>query len=362
VINVGIIGGETEAAGELIRILINHPDVVLRTVCSTDHTGERIDRYHRGLTGDTDLCFSKSLDPAKLNCVFLSGESWQAREFVESVNAPSHRQEQDGDDDDDENTLRIIDMTGCFLNGDSGMVYGFPEFHRKAMVRGALRASLPSAIAIAVELALFPLAKNHLLHGNAFATVSLPRNSALLTHDGTTAGIQTFPSSLADDIASRLSTRLDPVAPAGHRPDTGDATTEIGREMKAIDPTYSGDIKLSLASDSSCTRGLKAKILVPCNANVEEVRHLYNEAYSDHGFTFLLDREPVVADVSNTNKCLLGIEAAGNASPAGDLPGLRITAVIDNLVKGSAGNAVHCMNLLFGLSERTGLALKASVV
>lgn len=343
-INVGIIGGETEAAGELIRILINHPDVILRSVCSPEHAGERVDRFHRGLTGDTDLCFSTSVDMSHLNCVFLLGESWQAREFVGSLQAPAHRSEIDEDSaasHDEENLLRVIDMTGSFLHGEEGMVYGFPEYHRKAMVRGALRTSLPCAIAIALELALFPLAKNHLIGETVKANVVMPRISM---------------------ANPKLSTRLDPIAPVGNRPDMGDAAREINRELKEIDPTFAGQLDLSLSTDQSRRRGLTADVTVACTANVEEVRHLFSEAYSDHGFAFVVDHLPQVNDVSNTNKSLISIDPAGQDALPSGLPSIKVSVAIDDLVKGSAGNAVHCMNLLFGLSERTGLALKASVI
>jgi len=359
VINVGIIGGETEAAGELIRILINHPDVILRAVCSPEHAGQRIDRFHRGLTGDTDLCFVKSLDPSKLNCVFLVGESWQAEEFISSTATPANRSE--AGDDDSEEALRIIDMTGSFLGGEHGMVYGFPEHHRKALVRGAFRTSIPSAIATGVELALFPLAKNHLLNGAIKATVKLSRKSISpgSRNDGAShPGM----SSTTDFTESQLSTRLDPVAPAEHRPDTERAAAEIEREIKDTDPSFSGNISLRLATDTSRLRGMTVTVDVPCGVNVEEVRHLYEEAYHDHAFANLIDRNPETADISNTNKCLINIvRADGDIEPAG-VSGIRITAAIDDFIKGSAGTAVHCMNLLFGLSERTGLALKASVI
>lgn len=349
-INVGIIGGETEAAGELVRILINHPDVTLRAVCSPEHAGRRIDCFHRGLTGDTDLCFVKSLDPSELNCVFLAGESWQADEFMSALQAPSHRSE--AEDDDGEGLLRVVDMTGSFPGGEHAMVYGFPEHHRKALVRGALRASVPSAIATGVELALFPLAKNHLLSGVARATVRLSRKPA-----ASPPGTRGEP---ADFLASQLSTRLDPVAPVENRPDTERAAREIEKEMKEIDPSFGGRIELRLSTDVSPLRGMTVTLDVPCGANVDEVRHLYEEAYSDHGFTYLVDRVPETADISNTNKCLLNIIPSDEVT--GGVAGIRITAVLDDFIKGSAGTAVHCMNLLFGLSERTGLALKASVI
>lgn len=347
-INVGIIGGETEAAGELIRILINHPDVILRTVCSPLHAGERVDRYHRGLTGDTELCFENTLEVSKLNCVFLVGESWQAKEFMTSVNAPSHKLDAD---DDAEDALRIVDMTGSFINGDYGMVYGFPEYNRKALVRGALRASVPSAIATGVELSLFPLAKNHLLTGAIDSTVKMSRHNNI--ESATTQ---------ADFAASQLSTRLDPVAPVEHRPDAERAAAEIEKVMKEIYHSFVGKLNLKLATDMSPLRGMTVVSDVPCSVNIEEIKRLYEEAYVDHSFAYIIDRLPETADISNTNKCLLNIEPVNGKHSYSSVPIVRITAVLDNLIKGSAGTAVHCMNLLFGLSERTGLALKASVI
>lgn len=358
-INVGIIGGDSEAAGELIRILINHPDVIIRGVAAPDHAGQRIDRHHRGLTGDTDLCFVKDLDLAKLNCVFLVGESWQARDFIKSVDMPAHRSE--ADNEEDEGLLRIVDLTGSFLAGEEGMVYGFPEYHRKALVRGALRASIPSAIALAVEAALFPLAKNHLLSGEIHAMVKRSRKTVADISPSETFSASKH-NNLFDRLASELSTRLDPVAPAPHRPDTERAAADIVAEIKAIDPTFNGRVDLRMATDTSRLRGITAVIDLHSPVTVEEARNLFEEAYGDHAFTFLIDRRPETADISNTNKCLLNIVQADGATLPGGTPGLRVSVAIDDLVKGSAGTAVHCMNLLFGLSERTGLSLKASVV
>lgn len=344
-INIGILGGETEAAGELIRILINHPDVILRQVASPEHAGLRVDSFHRGLTGDTDLCFTRELDDPKLNCVFLLGEPWQAREYVEQADSRSHVS-QLNEDEEPEDFLHIIDMTGSWLNGGEGMVYGFPEFRRKALVRGALRASVPSPTATLLELALFPLAKNHLLEGTINVKVTLP-------HRALTAPV------IDSHYDQALSTRLDPIAPIENRTDASIAAGEALRELRQIDSTFNGTLNVSQSVSAVTTRGLRADIEIGAGISADEARHLFEEAYSDHSFTFLLDREPEVVDVANTNKCLLQITPA---DITGARPGLRITAVMDALVKGCAGTAVHCMNLLFGLSERTGLALKASMI
>lgn len=349
-INVGIIGGETEAAGELIRLLINHPDVILRQVASPAHTGQRLDLFHRGLTGDTDLCFVRQLDDPKLNCVFLLGEPWQAREFLAEADSRRHISEL-AEDEEPEDCLHIIDMTGGCLDGSEGMVYGFPEFRRKALVRGALRAAIPSPVAIALELALFPLAKNHLLGGVIEANIELPARG------GAIRPITEF----SDGERPEISTRLDPIAPIENRTDADYASDEAIRELKVMDCAFSGTLKVSQSVSPTSTRGLIARVSVPCGVSLDEIRHLYDEAYEDHSFTFVIDRTPEIADIANTNKCLISL-----SSPQADLnshqPAVKITAVIDSLIKGRAGNAVHCMNLLFGLSERTGLALKASTV
>lgn len=354
-INVGIIGGETDAAGELIRILLNHPDVILRAVASAEHVGERLDRFHRGLVGDTDLRFVRSLEGEKLNCVFILGEPWQAQQFIESV--PDAPLRKDISEDEAEDMLHIIDLTGRYRTEEAGMVYGFAENRRKALVRGALRCAIPSPIAEALELTLFPLAKNHLLQGETHAHIELSHQL-----DGSST-CQEMERMAEVPLASQLSTRFDPVAPAEHRPDIIQSSREAEKELKVIDPYFAGNITSKLSVVPDLGRGIRVTADIPCGVNMEEVRRLYDEAYSDHGFTYIVDIEPSILDIANTNKCLIYI--ANTPTDAGNstaLQGLRITAVLDNLVKGSAGNAVHCMNLLFGLSERTGLALKASTI
>lgn len=354
-INVGITGGETDAAGELIRILLNHPDVILRTVAAPSLAGERVDVYHRGLIGDTDLRFSAGLDTDKLNCVFLLGEPWEVARFLETLeDVPVSRLESE---EDGEELLHIIDLSGLCRDGSHGMVYGFAEHRRKAMVRGALRASIPSAMAEILELALFPMAKNHLLDGKIVATVELAHGSD---------GASTCPASMKTGFGgisqAQMSTRFDPVAPVEHRPDILRSAEEASKELRSVDPCFKGEITASLTRNAALGRGIKATVAVPYSGNIEELRRLYEEAYSDHAFAFVVNRAPEVADVANTNKCILCIEQENGDISRGIPAGVRITAVMDNLVKGTAGNAVHCMNLLFGLSERTGLMLKASAI
>lgn len=338
-IKIGILGAETIAAGELIRILINHPDIELKTVASLSETGRPVTDIHRGLTGDTSLRVVSTLTPDGHDAVFLCGEPWMASEWMERNQADPAMEE-----------MCIIDLTGAFRDGSHQMVYGFPEHNRKALVRGARRASIPSPAAIAVETALFPLAKNLLLNGTIKATVNIAATENTKPGDSATA-----PNASADIGAS---TRLDPIAPQEHRPDGDAIAREIETALRSIQPSFAGNISLRLSRDGSITRGITAMVETTCGVALNELERLYNDAYDDHNFTYPVEFRPTVADVANTNKCLLHL--GYDTAPDSGLPVLNVTSVIDNLLKGAAGTAVHCFNLLFGLSERTGLSLKAS--
>ncbi len=340
-IKTGILGGDTIAAGELIRILINHPDVVLEQVASDSSAGRRVDEVHRGLTGDTDLQMVADFGPEGLDAVFICGEPWRAHQWMERYSADCEAGE-----------VKVIDLTGAFRNGEMEMVYGFPEHNRKPLVRGALRASLPSPVAMAVELALFPIAKNMLLRDAVTGNIRI----------AATENFENCPSggSLTNQPDVALSTRLDPIAPIENRPDGDASAREATAAIRAIQPSFGGDIHLNISRDNSIARGITAQLDVCSGTSLGELRRLFEEAYEDHNFTYIVDRNPSVLDVANTNKCLISLSYPPEGMAAGADQKVRVTAVIDNLLKGAAGNAVHCMNLLFGLSERTGLALKAS--
>ncbi len=330
-IKTGIIGGHTLAAGELIRILVNHPDVTIMWVSSPQEAGRALTAVHRGLEGDTDATFigdPAEADIAGLDIAFLCGEPWEARRFAELSKGFAD--------------LRVIDLTGAFRDGSESMVYGLAEHNRKALVRGATRAALPSEVAMAAELALFPLAKNMLLHGDIEISAAL---ASTVREHGAAAESE-------GDLAE-LSTRRDPVAPAENRPDAELAGAEITRAMKAVQPSFSGEVRVALSRDATAARGISVTAKVNCNQPLAELNRVFEDAYGDHSFTFLIGRRPEMADAANTNKCLIHIRRDENGL-------IEITSVIDNLLKGAAGNAVHCMNLLFGLSEKTGLALKGS--
>lgn len=296
-IRAAILGDGQHVADELTRILIYHPDVHLAWIEYGPYAGNRVADTYAGLVGDTDLRFVAEGDVGEADVVFV------CRNVGADVRLSEPR-------------LRIVDLTGEHradhgTEADGKYVYGLGELNRKAMVRGARRAAVPSPSAHAAVLALLPLAKAGKLYG--------------------------------DVSVSGLSTA---------------ETQEVSQTLHAVDPSC--DFRLTAATTDDVNiaheRSIEVTVTVPSTDSAEHVRALFADTYDDHGFTFVVARAPRMRDVANTNKCVITIAP-------GDAPGtLRITSILDPHVKGSAGTAVHCMNLLFGLYERTGLTLKPSAL
>ncbi len=303
-IKVGIIGGTRPQAGELLRILINHPDVEIVWVYDPAHKDLPLAQYHRGLVGETYLRFTDTYDLNSINVVFMCHDrEGQSRQILATENFPEK--------------LRIIDLSPDFI-GDSGFVYGLPEANRKALVRGATRAAVPSAIAMPILLALLPLAKNLMLNSPIQATVvraSHPYDLGLLS---------VFPQ---------------------------DEEVEIANALRSLQTSFDQPINI-ISVHGGFQRGMMAVVYLESPIAIEQVREIYESYYDDHSFTFISDNNPDIREIANTNKCMLNIDKYEGR--------LVITAVLDDMLKGSAGNAVHLMNLLFGLQERVGLMLKAS--
>ena len=99
------------------------------------------------------------------------------------------------------------------------------------------------------------------------------------------------------------------------------------------------------------SRGIFASSYTDCDLTLEEVKKIYADFYKDASFTFVVEKNPDLKEVVNTNKCIIHLEKHGNK--------LLIISCGDNLLKGASGQAVQNMNLMFGLEERTGLNLKS---
>lgn len=321
-IRAGIIGGAGYTAGELLRLLINHPDVEVSWVHSTSNAGNLVTDIHQGLIGETFLRFTDTTAWEDIDVVFFCTPHGQSRTFIKENPIPED--------------VKIIDLSNDFRLKDGeehDFVYGLPEMNRKPMVRGAKHVANPGCFATAIQLALLPLAKNGLIKSDIHITAIT---------GSTGAGVK--PSA-----TSHYSWRNDNVSV--YKPFRHQHLGEIMQTMRELQPDF--DAEINFVPVRGCfSRGIMAIAYLDIDEDIETLRQLYEEAYSDHSFTFITDKQPDLKDVVNTNKCIIHLEKVDGK--------LLITSVIDNLLKGASGTAVHNMNLLFGLSERTGLQLKPS--
>lgn len=322
-IKAGIVGGSGYRAGELIRLLINHPDVEISWINSRSCAGKPVADVHQGLTGDFYMRFSEEPDLESIDVLFLCTPHGESRLFLEELEIPEK--------------LRIIDLSQDYRIAAEGndFVYGLAELNRKPMVRGARYVAVPGSFATAIELALLPLAKNLMLPEEIHVTAIVGSSGAYLTPDE-----RRHPAWQNQNV-----TVYEPLT---HR-----HNEEIHQALSQLQAGYKGRINF-VPMRGSFSRGLLAVLYMDSPLDVEEVTRMYEDYYSDHGFTFVKEMPVDLKDVINTNKCLINIDKVDSK--------LVITAVIDNLLKGASGSAVHAMNLLFGLQERVGLALKASAL
>lgn len=319
-IKAGIIGGAGYTAGELIRLLINHPDVELIWINSTSNAGNKVSKVHQGLIGETDLVFTSETPMDKIDVLFFCTPHGETRKFLEANNVPED--------------LKIVDLSTDYRHEDEShdFIYGLPELNRKRIIRGKHIAN-PGCFATAIQLALLPLARNLLLnkeiHVNAIT-------------GSTGAGVK--PST-----TSHFSWRNDNVSI--YKPFKHQHLAEINQTLTQLQNSFNA--KINFIPVRGCfARGIYATIYMDCPIELDEIKRLYEDYYDDHSFTFISETMPDLKDVVNTNKCILHLSKEDGK--------LLIVSVIDNLLKGASGTAVHNMNLLFGLDEKVGLKLKGS--
>ena len=319
-IKAGIIGGAGYTAGELIRLLLNHPDVELVWVNSNSNAGNPVSQVHQGLIGETDLVFTSETPFDQIDVVFFCTPHGESRKFMEANAIPED--------------LKIVDLSQDYRisDGEHDFIYGLPEVNRKYIILGRHVAN-PGCFATAIQLALIPLAKNLLLNSDI--------NITAIT-GSTGAGVK--PSA-----TSHYSWRNDNISV--YKPFKHQHLAEIKQTLKSMQNSFNSEINL-IPVRGCFSRGIFVATYLDCPVELSEIKKLYEDYYDDHNFTFISDKMPDLKDVVNTNKCILHLEKEGNK--------LLIISVIDNLLKGASGQAVHNMNLLFGLHERVGLQLKAS--
>ena len=315
-IKAAIVDCDRPRAAELVRVLINHPDVELISAAGSCGAGKRLDQIVPGIIGECDLVVSRSVDPAAADVLFLCGNRSDTSAFLSSTAL--------GED------VKVIDLSGSH-NLDHGealpWTYGMSEMQRRVLVHDARLVTVPGNAAIASLLALMPMARNLLL--NSPITLQVAMGDLAFPDEGKT---------------------LDGMTAIQW---TQEQQCEVVKVLEQCQPGFDQPVEMSISRLAE-RRTLAVAARFKCSMDVEKVKQLYEQYYDDHNFVFMTDRPIVSADVENTNKCLLTLMKDEHT---GDL---TVHAVMDLLLRGSAGTAVHMMNLLFGLHERAGLALKGT--
>lgn len=317
-VKVGIIGGAGYTAGELIRLLINHPAVEIAFIHSTSNAGNAVTDIHGGLIGETDLRFSAEYDLTAVDVLFLCSAHGQSRKFWEENPAPV--------------TLKIIDLAQDFRDESCGYVYGLPEINRERISK-TTRLANPGCFATAIQLALLPLAANNLLKNEVHITAITGSTGA-----GVKPGATTHFSWRSDNLSV-------------YKAFEHQHLIEIGRTLKTLQSSFDSAVNF-VPMRGDFARGIFASVYTDCDLTTEQATALYNDFYKDAAFTFVSERDVDLKQVVNTNKAVVRVAKYGNK--------LHIVSTIDNLLKGASGQAVQNMNIMLGLDEKLGLNLKPS--
>jgi N-acetyl-gamma-glutamyl-phosphate reductase len=316
-IKVGIIGGAGYTAGELLRILLNHPEVDVHFVNSLSNAGNKLYNVHEGLFGETEMTFTDQLPLDQVDALFICSGHGDSKKFLEANIVPSH--------------IKIIDLSQDFRDESNGFVYGLPEVNRER-IKNADKLANPGCFATAIQLGILPLAANGLLKGEV-------HTNGITGSTG--AGVK--PSA-----TSHFSWRNNNISI--YKAFTHQHLIEINRTLKQLQAGFNHDINfLPLRGDFA--RGIFVSSYTECDLSAEELTALYKEFYKDAAFTFVMDANLDLKQVVNTNKAIVHVEKHGNKVLA--------VSAIDNLLKGASGQAVQNFNLMFGLDESCGLKLKS---
>jgi len=325
IVRAGIIGGAGYTGGEMLRILLNHPNVEIAFVHSTSNANNHVYDVHTDLFGDTDLKFAAELS-YNIDVLFLCVGHGDAKKFLDTNPIPDH--------------IKIIDLSQDFrLKSEVGsrkaevrdFIYGLPELNREA-IKQAHNIANPGCFATCLQLGLLPLAEKNLLKAEVHITA---------TTGSTGAGQSLSPT-------THFTWRNDNLSV--YKAFEHQHLNEVGQSLKQLQAGFAEAINF-IPYRGDFTRGIIASIYTDCDLTDAEALKLYQQYYANHSFTHVTSHNIDLKQVVNTNKCFLQVKKHGNK--------LLIISILDNLLKGASGQAVQNMNLMFGLEEAAGLRLKA---
>jgi N-acetyl-gamma-glutamyl-phosphate reductase len=321
-VSIGIVGGAGYTGGELLRVLLRHPNATISFVHSSSNAGELVNKVHTDLLGDTELIFTKEIN-SSVDVLFLCVGHGDAQKFLATNEIAS--------------SVKIIDLSQDFrLNssasiGDRKFVYGLPELQRDA-IRSAHHIANPGCFATAIQLGLLPLASKNLLKEVYTTGIT-----------GSTGAGQGLSST------SHFSWRANNIG--AYKTLNHQHIHEIHQSLGLLQGNQAAEVHF-VPWRGDFTRGIFVTSVISSDMSMDALYELYIDFYKDHPFTHASTTAIDLKQVVNTNKCFIHIEKQGNK--------IAIHSVIDNLLKGAVGQAVQNMNLIFGLEETTGLHIKAN--
>lgn len=335
-IKVGILGAAGYTGGELIRLLLNHPEAEIVFANSESNAGNKVYAVHEGLIGDTELEFTSEMPWDKVDVVFFCFGHGKSEAFLKEHSIPAN--------------VKIIDLAQDFrIKGDHDYVYGLPEIHREQIATCQHLAN-PGCFATCIQEGLLPLAKAGMLINdisvNAITgSTGAGQKPGATTHFSWRNNNFSVYKLFTHQHLHEICQTLNELRPEG-TPCVID-TLDDGYEADGITVDfipYRGDF----------ARGIFCTEVITLNepADKDAIVAMYKDFYKDAAFTYYCDNALDLKQVVNTNKALVHVETFGRK--------IVVTSMIDNLLKGAVGQAVQNMNIMFGLDERAGLNLKAS--
>ena len=318
-------GAAGYTGGELIRVLLNHPEAEIVFANSESNAGNLVSDVHEGLVGDTDLRFTDQMPFGDVDVVFFCFGHGKSRQFLQEHDIPD--------------SVSIIDLAQDFRikddkikNKNFDFVYGLPEINREE-IQKARRVANPGCFATAIQLALLPAANLNLLKEDVSVNAITGSTGA-----GQKPGATTHFSWRTDNLSI-------------YKPFQHQHIAEIRQSLKQIQGYLDADIDF-IPYRGNFARGIFCTAVVRTPAPIDDIVEAYKDFYAEAAFTHYTDNPIDLKQVVNTNKALVHCEKYGKK--------LLITSAIDNLLKGAVGQAVQNMNLMFGIDERAGLRLKAN--
>lgn len=335
-IKIGILGAAGYTGGELIRILLNHPEAEIVFANSESNAGNLVSDVHEGLIGDTDLCFTDQMPFDKVDVVFFCFGHGKSEAFLKEHTIPDN--------------VKIIDLAQDFrIKGNHDYVYGLPEIYRSG-IAACKHLANPGCFATCIQEGLLPLAKAGLLtHDVAVNAITgstgAGQKPGATTHfswrNNNFSVYKLFTHQHLHEICQTLNDLRPESAP---------------RAVDTLDEGYDADgITIDfIPYRGDFARGIFCTEVVTCDKapNPNAVVELYKNFFKDAAFTHYSDKPLDLKQVVNTNKALVHVEVFGKK--------IVVTSIIDNLLKGAVGQAVQNMNIMFGLDEKAGLNLKAT--